>query len=142
MKAPRFAVSQKKISEQIQLSAKIPRKFQVSSPILRDVRFKYQEDEILSDSLTVTNFHTYYQGSEMVVAGKMEDLGLNPDELIEYKILATQALGQQYSILGAYNGSEVISNSIFEPFLQASVRWFFFFCNSGHFGFSLFAYCS
>ena len=71
--------------------------------------FKYQEDEILSDSLTVTNFHTYYQGSEMVVAGKMEDLGINPDELIEYKILATQAMGQQYSILGAYNGSEVIS---------------------------------
>ena len=71
--------------------------------------FKYQEDEILSDSLTVTNFHTYYQGSEMVVAGKMEDFGINPDELIEYKILATQAMGQQYSILGAYNGSEVIS---------------------------------
>ena len=44
---------------------------EVSSPLLRGVRFKYQDDEILSQSLTSTNFHTYYQGSEMVVAGRL-----------------------------------------------------------------------
>ena len=43
----------------------------------------------------------------MVVAGKLEDLAINPNELIEYKILATQARGQEYSVEGAYNGSEV-----------------------------------
>merc|ERR1719210_1661043 len=44
---------------------------EVSSPLLRNVQFKYQEDEILANSLTSTNFHTYYQGSEMIVAGKL-----------------------------------------------------------------------
>ena len=45
--------------------------YQVSSPVLRGVEFKYQEDEILANSLTSTNFHTYYQGSEMIIAGKL-----------------------------------------------------------------------
>lgn len=44
----------------------------------------------------------------MVVAGKLETyMANNPNELIEYQILATQAFGNQYFVEGTYNGSEV-----------------------------------
>ena len=97
---------------------------QVSSPILRDVRFRYQDDEILSRSLTSTNFHTYYQGSEMVVAGRLppsspgtkhsaaaaaKEKAASGNKLIEYEIHATQAQGHEYSVAGSYNGSAVSS---------------------------------
>ena len=86
------------------------------------MRFRYQDDEILSRSLTSTNFHTYYQGSEMVVAGRLppskSGSGTGTDhsaaaatasgnKLIEYEIHATQAQGHEYSVAGAYNGTEV-----------------------------------
>ena len=67
--------------------------FQVSSPLLRNVQFRYQEDEILANSLTSTNFHTYYQGSELVVAGRLpvtnvqSDSPALPNDLIKYEIL-------------------------------------------------------
>ena len=86
------------------------------------MRFRYQDDEILSRSLTSTNFHTYYQGSEMVVAGRLPPSKSGSgsgrkhsaaagtakgNKLIEYEIHATQAQGQEYSVAGAYNGSAV-----------------------------------
>ena len=89
------------------------------------MRFRYQDDEILSRSLTSTNFHTYYQGSEMVVAGRLPPppaasgsgsgrkhsaaagTAAEGNKLIEYEIHATQAQGQEYSVAGAYNGSAV-----------------------------------
>jgi hypothetical protein len=73
------------------------------------VRFVYQNDEILSQSLTSTNFHTYYQGSEMVVAGRLprDEDKLVKDEMIKYEILATQAEGANYKVHGEYNGSAV-----------------------------------
>lgn len=88
---------------------------QVSSPLLRNVQFKYQDDEILANSLTSTNFHTYYQGSEMVVAGRLTTHDFQSDsppthtnDLIEYEILATQAIGG-YQIDGQYNTSSKVS---------------------------------
>lgn len=102
---------------------------EVSSPILRGVNFTYQSDEILSNSLTSTNFHTYYQGSEMVVAGKLETyMANNPNELIEYQILATQAFGNQYFVEGTYNGSEAhfypqsITETIFDVVPQIRAK--------------------
>lgn len=83
----------------------------MSSPILREVQFKYQADEILADSLTSTNFHTYYQGSEMVVAGKLADqsnLNMASSNLIEYEILATEADGP-YKVNGEYNSAVAAS---------------------------------
>ena len=86
---------------------------QVSSPLLRNVQFKYQDDEILANSLTSTNFHTYYQGSEMVVAGRLtthdfqSDSPTHTNDLIEYEILATQAIGD-YQIDGQYNTSSKV----------------------------------
>ncbi len=84
---------------------------EVSSPILRGVQFKYQADEILAHSLTSTNFHTYYQGSEMVVAGRlasdqplMDSPPVPTQDLIEYEILATEANGP-YKVGGEYNAS-------------------------------------
>lgn len=74
---------------------------------MRNVRFTYQEDEILSKSLTSTNFHTHYQGSEMVVAGKLPDAIFKTEDLIEYEILATKSKGETYKVEGAYNGSAV-----------------------------------
>ena len=89
----------------------------MSSPILRDVRFRYEDDEILSRSLTSTNFHTYYQGSEMVVAGRLPPASPGgggaaggseaPNKMLEYEIHATQARGHEYSVTGTYNGSAV-----------------------------------
>ena len=93
----------------------------VSSPILRDVRFSYDSDKILSRSLTSTNFHTYYEGSEMVVAGKLPELALVENlaafapppaasslvDEIKYEIVATQDKGGKYSVSGVYNASAV-----------------------------------
>lgn len=76
--------------------------FQISSPILRDVRFAYPDTVgVPAHALTSTSFHTYYQGGEMVVAGR------SARELVEYEIVATQASGREYAVEGAYNGSEV-----------------------------------
>lgn len=71
---------------------------------MRDVQFKYQENEILAHSLTSTNFHTFYQGSEMVVAGRLPVI---KDDMIKYEILANKAEGGEYKVKGQYNGSEV-----------------------------------
>jgi len=108
---------------------------EVSSPILRGVQFNYQADEILANSLTSTNFHTYYQGSEMIVAGKlasdqpidqkfsfpMSDT-TDAGKLIEYEILATEANGQ-YRVDGKYEAAskaefypQTITETVFDVF--------------------------
>ena len=77
---------------------------QVSSPILRDVKFSYPSGEEVSEaSLTSTNFHTYYQGGEMVVAGK----AFEAKETVHYEIVAQQSSGLPYRVTGAYNTSQV-----------------------------------
>lgn len=59
--------------------------------------------------MTVTNFHTYYQGSEMVVAGKLpsDSVKVATNDLVKYEIVATQASGEDYSVKGTYDGSAV-----------------------------------
>ena len=89
----------------------------MSSPVLRGVEFKYQANEILAHSLTSTNFHTYYQGSEMVVAGRlMADQTSSNRNLIEYEILATEANGE-YKANGNYSTSSLqkVRNSAAVP---------------------------
>jgi len=113
---------------------------EVSSPVLRGVEFKYQEDEILANSLTSTNFHTYYQGSEMIIAGKLasdQPYSLIPmsdatdsdatGQLIEYEILATEANGQ-YRVDGKYEAAskaefypQTITETVFDVFPPAHV---------------------
>nr|CAD7396384.1 unnamed protein product [Timema cristinae] len=44
---------------------------QVSSPLLSNVTFKYQENQVVSDSLTRTNFHTLFDGSELIISGRL-----------------------------------------------------------------------
>ena len=91
---------------------------EVSSPLLQNVDFTYQNSEILSNSLTSTNFHTYYQGSEMVVAGrvvKTSSLDHHRDDLIEYQILATQASGQDYLVKGQKATSSQQQQAEFYP---------------------------
>lgn len=84
---------------------------------MRDVKFVYQDHDILAHSLTSTNFHTYYQGSEMVVAGKLpgDEIRERANDLIEYEILATQAHGQSYVVHGEYNGSAVRTTNSLRP---------------------------
>jgi len=115
---------------------------EVSSPLLRNIQFKYQDDEILTNSLTSTNFHTYYQGSELVVAGKLpahpvdiqSDAAGMPtgtqNDLIKYEIVATQATGG-YHIDGQYNTSakaefypQTITETVFDvlPRVRESVN--------------------
>ena len=80
--------------------------------------FTYQNSEILSNSLTSTNFHTYYQGSEMVVAGRVvttSTLDHHRDDLIEYQILATQANGQDYLVKGQNANSSHQHQAEFYP---------------------------
>jgi len=44
---------------------------EVASPLLSGVNFTYIGDMVEETSLTETTFHTFYKGSEMVVAGKL-----------------------------------------------------------------------
>nr|CAD7599769.1 unnamed protein product [Timema genevievae] len=44
---------------------------QVSSPLLSNVTFKYQENQVVRDSLTRTNFHTLFDGSELIISGRL-----------------------------------------------------------------------
>ena len=78
--------------------------FQVSNPMLSNVTFKYATTDILAHSLTSTNFHTYYQGSEMVVAGQLPS---DAAKSIEYEIVANQANGQ-YTASGTYDTSNMV----------------------------------
>jgi len=64
---------------------------EVSSPILSNVSFDYLNSSIVTQSLTDTAFHTFYQGGEMVVAGMVDASAVKP--LIEYEITAHQAVG-------------------------------------------------
>ena len=59
--------------------------------------------------MTATNFHTYYQGSEMVVAGQ---LPTKRADKIEYEIVASQA-GGEYSVSGTYNTSSMVFSMAF-----------------------------
>ena len=67
--------------------------------------FRYQEGEILDHSLTSTNFHTYYQGSEMVVAGQLP--GNPSSKILEYEITANQA-GGKYVVSGSHNTTSMV----------------------------------
>lgn len=76
---------------------------EVSSPILNDVQFNYKESTVLG--LTQTDFHTFYQGGEMVVAGMISDEG-EMEPVIEYEISAHQAIGR-YEVSGHFSPSLV-----------------------------------
>ena len=67
--------------------------------------FRYQEGEILDHSLTSTNFHTYYQGSEMVVAGQLP--GNPSSKMLEYEITANQA-GGKYVVSGSHDTTSMV----------------------------------
>ena len=73
---------------------------EVSSPILSNVSFNYLDSSILTQSLTDTAFHTFYQGGEMVVAGMVDTTVMEP--LIQYEITAHQAVGP-YKVSGNKN---------------------------------------
>lgn len=46
---------------------------QISSPLLSHLKFTYTPGQVKEDSLTKHNFRTFYAGSEMVVAGRIEE---------------------------------------------------------------------
>ncbi|KAM3966520.1 inter-alpha-trypsin inhibitor heavy chain H4 isoform 2-T2 [Aphomia sociella] len=46
---------------------------QVSSPLLAHVKFVYPPNQVKADSLTKHRFRTYYDGSEVVVAGQIDE---------------------------------------------------------------------
>ena len=73
---------------------------EVSSPILSNVSFNYLDSSIVTQSLTDTAFHTFYQGGEMVVAGMVDTTVMEP--LIQYEITAHQAVGP-YKVSGNEN---------------------------------------
>ena len=71
--------------------------------------FRYQEGEILDHSLTSTNFHTYYQGSEMVVAGQLP--GNPSSKMLEYEITANQA-GGKYVVSGSHDTTSMVCTMV------------------------------
>lgn len=46
---------------------------EVSTPVMSDVKVRYIGDDVENGSLTNSNFSTFFQGSELVVAGKLKD---------------------------------------------------------------------
>ena len=70
---------------------------EVSSPILSNVTFDYLDSSIITESLTDTAFHTFYQGGEMVVAGMLDTALEIP--VIEYQVTAHQNSGD-YGLSG------------------------------------------
>ena len=53
--------------------------YEVASPLLSGVNFTYVGNSVDEESLTETSFHTFYKGSEMVVAGRLR--GVEGDQL-------------------------------------------------------------
>ncbi|KAG8225182.1 hypothetical protein J437_LFUL001309 [Ladona fulva] len=54
---------------------------EVSSPLLNNVTFSYVNPKVDQSSLTESSFHTYFAGTEVVIAGRVNDLSITPDEL-------------------------------------------------------------
>ncbi|XP_063240182.1 uncharacterized protein LOC134540990 isoform X2 [Bacillus rossius redtenbacheri] len=53
----------------------------VASPLLANVRFQYQDGEVVSGSVTSTNFRSLFGGSELVVAGRLSSDALSGEML-------------------------------------------------------------
>jgi len=62
---------------------------EISSPLLANVDFLYLDSQIQRDSLTKTNFNIFFEGTEIVIAGRVSD-----------------ALHEPYQITSTINGSE------------------------------------
>lgn len=75
---------------------------EVASPLLSGVNFTYIGDTVEETSLTETSFHTFYKGSEMVVAGKLT--GSEGGARFEYSV---EGLGREASY--SQSGHEVKS---------------------------------
>ena len=50
---------------------------EVSTPLLSDVKIKYVGDDIVNSTLTNCRFPNYFDGSELVVAGKLKEIKVN-----------------------------------------------------------------
>merc|ERR1719244_1130520 len=60
---------------------------EISNPVLTDVKFKYVGDAVNQDSLTSSNAALYFNGSELIVAGKVEENSGESDFLIQIEAL-------------------------------------------------------
>jgi len=66
---------------------------EISSPLLANVDFIYLDGQIQSDSLTKTSFNIFYEGTEIIIAGRLLD-SLSPPYLISSTINGTKAEGE------------------------------------------------
>ncbi|GAB1605232.1 inter-alpha-trypsin inhibitor heavy chain H3-like [Argonauta hians] len=46
---------------------------EISAALMMNLKFKYFDDQVANDSLTDSEFHQYFQGSESVIAGRLHD---------------------------------------------------------------------
>ena len=53
---------------------------EIASPVLSDVSLTYLDDKVNGTSLTKTQYNTYFNGSELIVAGKLRE-GIRFDRL-------------------------------------------------------------
>ena len=57
---------------------------EISTALLRNVSFSYLSNEVEENSVTQTDFPTYFSGSELVVAGKLKTTAIKEMELAVY----------------------------------------------------------
>lgn len=57
---------------------------EISTALLRNVSFSYLDNEVEENSVTQTDFPTYFSGSELVVAGKLKTTAVKEMELAVY----------------------------------------------------------
>ncbi|KAJ4439313.1 hypothetical protein ANN_07435 [Periplaneta americana] len=104
---------------------------EIASPLLANVTFNYLDGKIDKDSLTTNQFHSYYGGSEIVVAGKLsgaeddEDLGAEVNawsggehKEVLYKPLCTSEKNQVENVTKHRNDEDYIHH----PLLQIERR--------------------
>lgn len=64
---------------------------EMSSTTLQNVSFNYRDGSVGAQNLTKTNFNSYYDGSELIVAGKMNK---NKTNVLSLAVSGTGAQGQ------------------------------------------------
>lgn len=97
---------------------------EVATPLLHHVSVQYPEDKVEVDSLTKTNFITYFEGTELVIAGKLKE-NFTGNELSavvtanSFDVNYEWGLTKEISTFKKTNGgNEVLQPHVVEDFAQ------------------------
>ncbi|XP_071439926.1 inter-alpha-trypsin inhibitor heavy chain H4-like isoform X2 [Hetaerina americana] len=88
---------------------------EVSSPLLNNVTFSYINPKVDQSSLTESTFHTYFAGTEVVVAGRVNDMNVSEDELGTTVSSSSSSASMSVSSPPSKSESMVVGTSSQEP---------------------------